>query len=233
MSSGAKIIVLDDTVIKVHNTDRLNRQAEWLMAYPGDGIVKVLGEWHHGYAMERLDPLDRDVTADDVVELLRSFVWPNRPQVRLNWDAVEAYVSLRCAQFWPEASGIFKMAVDKCRGKNLTTGRVHGDPTFANVMMRGAGLVLIDPIPGCAYAPDVLAVDLGKILQSCYGYEQVLTGQVVNDPDIAWLDEFAPDERFAARTFAVAHIARMLPYLPDDESRENMRETVGAHSLYL
>lgn len=52
----------------------------------------------------------------------------------------------------------------------------HGDPTFANTMMRGDQLVLIDPkVPGNGI-PSAWHVDAAKVLQSMCGWESVLAG---------------------------------------------------------
>jgi hypothetical protein len=51
----------------------------------------------------------------------------------------------------------------------------HGDPTWANVMRNSKGeLRLIDPLPERAEKPKLREVDMGKMLQSVIGWEEVL-----------------------------------------------------------
>lgn len=233
MPSGAKIIVLDDVVIKTNGDGRIDEQAAWLERYKSRGVVKVLGTWHGGYAMERLDEVDRPVTPEDVIRMLTAYVWINTPQVMLDWNAVSEYAATK-SKYWVEGGEAIKKRIAYLSTRtDFMSARVHGDPTFENVMRRGDDLVLIDPIPGRSYAPDILGVDLGKILQSCCGYEAVLAGDaVVAEPDISWLADFEPVDRDLAILFGLIHVCRFMPYLPVD-MRIKMRETVGANMLCL
>jgi len=99
--------------------------------------------------------------------------------------------------------------------------RIHGDPTVENVMQRDGRVVLIDPLPANEYIPPIVAVDVGKMLQSVFGYEEHLR------PDEPGLDlddrmsiakgltgTFTRNDELVARYFFCAHIARLIPYQP-------------------
>lgn len=235
MSSGAKIIELGDIVVKANGGDRIDEQAAWLERYKGKGIVKVVGSWHGGYAMERLEEVHRPVNPYDVIHLLQDYVWCHTPQEPLNWTHVIAYAANLARGYWPEALDPILNDAQWLMGHEdkIRAVRVHGDPTFENVMRRDNDLVLIDPIPGRYYAPDIMAVDLGKILQSCCGYEAMLAGDdVVGDPEVDWLLDFSRWDVALAKWFGLVHVCRFLPYL-SEELQEKMRETVGANMLRL
>lgn len=233
MASGATVLVIGGVAVKVNGGHRLNEQAEWLMRYPSPGIVRVLGEWEGGYAMERLTTPPTIPTVDDVLRLLKENVWNRPPEVAPDWNAVEDYAIEKAKLYWHEVVTSLTERIKSCAARSLTRVRIHGDPTFENVMMRGREYVLIDPLPAVPHAPDLLAVDLGKLLQSSCGYEDVILGV---DPQLTftdWIDEFNEDERFAAITFGLIHVVRLLRYLPSDEMRHRMTETVGDCLFHL
>lgn len=227
MASGAKILILDDCVIKVNGGDRIDRQAEWLESHQADGIVKILGHWHGGYAMEKLDAPGILPTPPLIISLLERYVW--KPTTwNCDWNNVIRYAHDRSEEWWPEITGELRAGLLRCAEANLTIVETHGDPTAENVMLRGENLVLIDPIPPEDHLPSLLALDLGKILQSWCGYESVIVGRNPNfRRDTSWMYKFLEQDRAAAKVFALYHIVRLLPYLPNDEVRENVKEIVG------
>lgn len=233
MASGAKIIFLDDCVIKVNGGNRIDRQAEWLEQHQCTGVVKILGRWHGGYAMERLDtPTVPRPTAGDVITLLMEWVW-EPTYWNCNWDDVLEYALERSAMWWPEVTDDLQSDLKWCTQQTLTTVITHGDPTYENVLSRNGRYVLIDPLPPEPHTPSLLALDLGKILQSFCGYENALIGIKVVRYDASFLRGFDEIEQRAALTFALYHIVRLLPYLPDDDTRTRIKEVVGGNVLRL
>lgn len=97
---------------------------------------------------------------------------------------------------------------------------IHGDPTFANVLWRGEGKytkwIIADPIPPAQqpYIPPLKAVDLGKVYQSCLGWESLnfgwpeLTRTQVN---MVLSEGNTNDILF----WALVHIKRLIPYSLD------------------
>jgi hypothetical protein len=53
---------------------------------------------------------------------------------------------------------------------------VHGDPTVSNVLIRGRKVIIADPRPPRDYIPQCRETDLGRILQSWYGWEVAAYG---------------------------------------------------------
>lgn len=230
MASGATIIVLDgDVVVKANGGDRLNLQAEWLTTYASPGVVRVLGAWHGGYAMERLEPPIETPRPEEIVALLKRYVWRHSPVIEPRWENILGYAELKAKEWWPEVTDELIKGLQWCQDQTLTRCLVHGDPTIENVMSRFSDLVLIDPIPATEYAPDLLAVDLGKVLQSVCGYESVITGGWGHPENRSWLRTFNAAEQVAAKHFCLYHIVRLLPYLNTDDMRDRVKEIVGGN----
>lgn len=124
---------------------------------------------------------------------------------------------------------------DRINWRHLRRGLTHGDPIYDNVMYRpkpewqkgSHQLVLIDPIPATPAIPDVLAVDVGRVIQSAVGYEELRYVNLGNIP--SWprvnttkrthdavnfvLNNFMPDEftlndARASVYFAIIHMMR-------------------------
>jgi hypothetical protein len=233
MGSGAKILVLDDVVIKTNGGDLVNSQARWLQRYASPGVVQVRGEWHNGYVMERLDVADPAPEPQDVIDLLARYVWPNTHGTLVVWDDIVGYAELRARQWWEDVYVLIRRRLHGLRKTDLRTVLTHGDPTFENVMMRVCDYVLIDPIPSKPTSPNLMALDLGKIVQSCCGYEAASRGMVPGTPDVTWLESFSAVEQDAALTFALYHVLRLLPYLNSQQERDHMKATVGANVMGL
>ena len=76
--------------------------------------------------------------------------------------------------------------------------------------------VLCDPIPS-GRLPDVRALDLGKILQSCFGFETIVYGWRYSSPvpNPLWVRDLCDDDNEwqATIAFGALHILRLLPYV--------------------
>jgi hypothetical protein len=98
---------------------------------------------------------------------------------------------------------------------------IHGDPTLANLLQGIASneYYWIDPLLR-SYIPGDPHVDLGKMFQSCMGYEAILLGRepVSHDTfmhDLA--DRFDLDHDLGL-TWCAVHFVRLIPYqLPLDK----------------
>lgn len=96
---------------------------------------------------------------------------------------------------------------------------IHGDATLANTLWdrRRNGWVWIDPLDR-AYIPHDPLVDLGKIAQSCWGYERILLGETdepwFDYPTMAWILSHTADEYDYehVRSWCFVHIMRLIPY---------------------
>jgi hypothetical protein len=98
---------------------------------------------------------------------------------------------------------------------------IHGDATAANlvhaplVMRRDFRYRWIDPL-NRSYIPGDPHVDLGKMFQSCWGYERILLG---DDKDIKFNEQLARDlckhvnlSFDLAWKWHIIHLFRLLPY---------------------
>jgi hypothetical protein len=92
---------------------------------------------------------------------------------------------------------------------------VHGDATVANlVRLPWGGVRWIDPLAR-AYVPGDPRVDLGKMLQSCWGYEAVLRGERPRwDSDLVdvVLDGLTIRDVEVTTSWLLVHLARLLRY---------------------
>jgi hypothetical protein len=237
-TSGARIVIHDTFVIK-QGDRRVGSQGRWLLENDSLHFPAVYDVWDEKYTMERLVPLDVELidvsaAARKIVALLDRSVWTRRPRVQLNPDDLYARVMESIKLYAPEYKTIGTQVCNEiirnaCR---LRAKRVHGDPTIDNLMLRQktGELVIIDPLPATPYAPDLLAVDLGKILQSASGWEAIRYGfdgrcETLSEVDYLIKDLYGPLEADAAMQFTFVHVVRALPYL-SDEIRRSMIDNV-------
>lgn len=230
-TSGAYIATLGDVVVKTGQGavgERIDEQADWLADNPGAHVVRVcsrapgvlvmprLTEWGaHAHGSSRLDAHH----VHDLVVAAVSDVWahdpvgPTRPYYR---DLYE--LEHRIEAYFGECVGTSAVEIEKhLRWNDLITCRTHGDPTWCNTLWSNDTLKLIDPIPATERIPDIRAVDLAKLLQSCMGWEGIMHGWPVTGYTDAWMwvCELCLDtnEWNATRYWCLIHLARLMPYV--------------------
>lgn len=121
----------------------------------------------NGYVMEALRPAPRTADLLRLIEIqLATHVW-NRPELPSSADT-----------YWYES--LKKYGVEVPSWLSLTKPcLVHGDPTVSNALMRYGpefrklSLVMCDPRAPREYIPQVRETDMGRILQSFYGWEEI------------------------------------------------------------
>jgi hypothetical protein len=90
---------------------------------------------------------------------------------------------------------------------------IHGDPTLANIVSDGKSWWWIDPLDR-PYIPGDPHVDLGKMFQSCLGYENMLLNQPREEhPEV--MRQLAKQCGLSyelGRLWCYIHIVRFLPY---------------------
>lgn len=238
--SGATIEIHEDHVLKTgHN---LAAQAKYCSDHP-DALVHVDAFWPTSperYRMERLQPCHGrpvDVAAK-AIALVRAHLWkpvPDRENYRGGFN-LEWHLDLH---HWAEENKFDWITRDLIHGVNadapveeaLRAEFIHGDFTLANMMCRGAQLVLIDPIPATGKVPPLREVDYGKLMQSALGWEYLLTGAppVRNESliDLVYRESYKdglPKQR--VEFWTMVHLARTIPY-----ARNGMiRDWAEAHS---
>lgn len=178
----------------------------------------------NSYAMERLQspsPLrmydaGRLIT-EFMIELERG-IWCHEGKVWLIRDAhIRKLMTIVPSEDWEDVYGMF-YTIDWGR---LRRCRAHGDPTFDNLMFRGEHPVIIDPIPPTYAVPDLMSVDLGKMLQSLMGFEAVrysVGGPAGREDAIELLKNIVNDEEewTAAWYWCAVHLYRAVPYMPEE-----------------
>jgi hypothetical protein len=237
--SGAVIVDNNDgTVAKTGGlVERTREQGEWILRHGGNVFPKNVKVIEDGYTMEKLEFIEYyDVGSTFSIDTLRDHVWTQDavvPPTKNTANLLEEKMAhtfdkhLRDALGEDVKSAIIDDAIKAGRGAyHLRHCLTHGDPTSENVMVRpGYGMVFIDPIRATEVVPDSPAVDVGKVLQSAYGWEDAkyATGVVAYKPsDIK--DTLNDDTLFTVgESWAVVHIMRAIPYvirsMPDSFDR--------------
>jgi len=157
----------------------------------------------------------RDLPAG--IDRLRRFVWSRPAPWRLGWRP------LLLEHLWNvyPSPRLLERAAELVAPE--TSRQIHGDATAANLIrIPGIGVRWIDALDR-PYVPGDWRVDVGKALQSCWGYEAALTGgRVELDQDVRL--ELIGDETysnvFAIETWFLIHVARLLRYHSDHVSRQ-------------
>jgi hypothetical protein len=228
--SGAHVNVFADHAVKWAQSgttvaDRVNMQGAWLAANaPLHSFLPVVQkQMPGGYRMELLtelpDFVDDTVLAGVVINRLTR-LWEEPTIHAFDPDAHLDYVVKLAARV--DHAGEMAIWWDEVRPFIDDPCRVHGDPTIDNCMLRGGGeLVITDPIPPGIHLPSIRALDIGKVIQSAAGYEEVARGRrptTIPWIDDGWWEDVLPDvdehEWRLCLYMAAVHFLRLLPYTP-------------------
>lgn len=251
-SSGAEFNFLGDRVVKLapdkSTGERVMNQGLWLQRHHSPAVPKVFQVYARSYVMERLIvppfwALDHQVVLHHMFASLAEYVWTQPGVVEPNTYSIEMKYARLCQDFaLVDLMGKFDTLKDKIDWSALTRCLTHGDPTFDNVMFRsteyGDDLVIADPIPATPAVPDLYSVDVGKILQSALGWEEVRYGSRSSTPRVGAYKFRAGTmdvQRFvlnnnewrASCFWAAVHLLRTYPYVTDDV-RSKLKERINA-----
>lgn len=243
-SSGARVYGSNGVVRKVGVGDvgeRVALQGRWLLTHRGRSLPRVTRVGDTAYDMEPLLAapawaLNHSIIFNEMINALTRDVWKLPAEVPYDETALLLKVGELCHLFelrseysrWRELHSGIDWAV-------LPTALVHGDPTFDNVMFREStgDMVLVDPLPSLITGPaipDLRCVDLGKMLQSAVGWEAVRYGDPEEGFSVEWREvRVVPrdaNEWYATVLFGATHLLRTLPYVTDDQRREQIRRLV-------
>jgi hypothetical protein len=221
--SGASVLVGTGEAIKVgyERSDKIVAQGEWLADNAHEHLPTVYAIMPKGYAMEVLAPIPTpEVELDPMLDALERSCWRFAPQVHVNTPQTLLYVSRILDSFAPHLlDKVVERAAYIRRTEDCMT---HGDPTAENVMLRGDTYVMIDPIPATCRVPSDLAADVGKILQSAHGWEEIKGEErALFTPDQV-LAKFPHDVADVAQHWTIVHFVRTLPYCPTREVRDRV-----------
>jgi hypothetical protein len=221
---------------------RVHEQGLWLQMHEAPGLVNVRQVYMKGlkdpegttwgYTMDLLSSIPFRTThpralADEIAFILKRDVWSKPAEVDIDWQAHHEYLMDRVRAYAPDLleqfADQFVEVIHWSYDGKLPGCLVHGDPTFANVMLNGQQHVLIDPIPAAPHLPSLRALDLGKIVQSLLGYETRRFGwyfpMIMAPGEItSWVDHYtnSTEETQAVWYFTAFHYLRLLPYTPPE-----------------
>lgn len=226
--SGARVLVGDAEALKVgyERSDKVVAQGEWLLKNAAENLPKVYSILPKGYAMEVLEPIPTpQVKLDSMLNALEQACWQFAPEVQVNTPQTMLYVSRILDSFAPD---LLDPVIDRVAYIRRTADcMTHGDPTAENVMLRGDVYVMIDPIPATCRVPSDLAADVGKVLQSAHGWEEMKGDERASFTPDQVLDKFTSEVADVAQHWAIVHFVRTLPYCPTEEVRARVLEKLS------
>jgi hypothetical protein len=170
-------------------------------------IYKMTNDY---YIMEKLkQPLPKQLFTEETIQIIHEklHLVHKEPPIRVDPE-------------WPVLLEKFltpyreEYKIPSVNANNSAFSLIHGDPTLANIMLRGEELILIDPVAPRGKIPPLPEVDYGKMLQSALGWEGILCrvpwwkSEHLIKPILIGI----PDNRKAAAWFwCGVHILRLLP----------------------
>lgn len=236
-SSGAVIVSVGERLVRKVGDDRVAAQGKYLRKLGGSHVPNVARVYHNGYDMERLnDPsplfsMSAEYLVDGYLEALENGIW-GEPRVEI--DHTEHLRKLTTITTAPDVGmeddydTMLAMYTDMIDWSSLRATRTHGDPTFDNLMWRDDELVIIDPIPPTPAVPDLLVVDLGKIMQSLVGFESVrYGGRPPCDSQRAlamFMTRYDENTWSAIAYWCAYHLYRAVPYMPSRDIATRIRD---------
>lgn len=183
--SGATIVYSKKRVVKIGH-QLIHQYRSCVSLYPITpmtfGHMVVSGDEEIDmYVMERLKEPEEftehgDWSANALHEMFKilSPVWSREPPLSVGFD--RDWLS-QLEAFCAPKGFILDKLIEPLRLDTILSGAqycIHGDPTLANVLMRGDDIVICDPIMPRGKIPSDYAVDVGKMLQSAIGWENHL-----------------------------------------------------------
>lgn len=160
--SGASIKVFQHYVLKTGMEVR--SQGERMIQLPSSVVPRVLEMLRDGYKMERLT--QPNISGASIVcmhDLLEENLWRHKLPVSYMWYRL----------FRERFPDLPRPPDSMLNEQSVVT---HGDPTIANLLLRPetGKYVICDPMPLRDYLPAKRSLDVGKLLQSCCGWEIML-----------------------------------------------------------
>jgi hypothetical protein len=238
-SSGAVITVHGTHVVKQGN-ERVGEQGRWLLEHAAPSLPHVFGVSANRYMMERLVTLDLELLHPISIlrrqmELLGRDIWNKPAAVAFDRQAhLQRITPLLKALGHPDIETFVVTLLNNIDWGALVPCLTHGDPIMDNLMCRSTPdgrveIVIIDPIPATPALPDVMALDLGRLMQSAAGYERDRYAMMIPSSGYfraasVMIGGGLPENDVrAAWYFAVIHTLRSLMYV-DEETKKRIVE---------
>lgn len=236
-SSGAVIVSVGERLVRKVRDDRVAAQGKYLRKLGGSHVPNVARVYHNGYDMEMLSApsplfsMSAEYLVDGYLEALQNGIW-GEPMVEMDHaEHLRKLTTITTASdvaMEDDYDTMFAIYSDMIDWSSLEMSRTHGDPTFDNLMWRGGELVIIDPIPPTLAVPDLLVVDLGKIMQSLVGFECVrYGGKAPRDTERARLmfkNRYDENTWSAVVYWCAFHLYRAVPYMPSRDLAVHIRD---------
>jgi hypothetical protein len=204
-------------ILKITDRDELS-----LLTGTTDAFVPVNTWWRTGPNTVELEMprLIEATAADDPypplkhgLETLAQFLWSQddlTPHLGWREKLLSHLIRIRCT------SGVRHLVEKDLPEAPDRQCRIHGDATLANLLFDSQRMrwVWCDPLRR-PYIPGDPLVDLGKMFQSCWGYERVLIEDATPSLDEQMADRLANIAGLNyddAMRWCHVHIVRLLPY---------------------
>jgi hypothetical protein len=242
--SGASIVVRGDVTCKIGDK-RVGAQGAWLALHSDlDCLPRVYEHMSVGYTMETLIPLgkkERDAPklVEELLVNLESLWSSSRAETGFSYLSHMDYIQPRCRMstpFYRQVEPMARTIFSEIRQGDLTMCLTHGDPTFANLMRRDDGqMVIIDPLLPSMALPSIAALDLAKIMQSLLGFEAIRFGVEFDrcDEAIKMIRRTCDKPGWKIVKYLTAvHGARLLPYSPK-KLRPQLKKAIITGALKL
>lgn len=245
-SSGAFIYHRNGVVRKIGNYEvgeRCAQQGRWLLTNRDRILPRVTRVGETGYDMEPLNvaptwALDHWSVVEAMLAGLAAELWKRPPVVAYDYLALNRKMSNLYVELNVPGDVIIRLNdvwLDVNWGA-LHACLTHGDASFDNVMFRPStgDLVLVDPLPTLITGPaipDLRCVDVGKVLQSCVGWEAVRYANTTERFEVkptyvrSLLHDVDDNEWTASVFWCAVHLLRTLPYV-DSAYRGGILELV-------
>lgn len=196
-------------------------EAAFMMRHP-DVFVGITNVTPSSYMMRCLRPAHPAMLHQlgEGLEKLR-ILWGRIPSTdhvftNPNWRAhLISHLEEQITKHQLQVSKSFAQALVLALPSGPEVFQIHGDPTLANLVYDGFEPFWIDPLQR-PYIPNMACVDVGKMFQSCWGYEQILC-KMKNVPQFnrrvaEELAEAAGVNFEDAFKWCIVHLIRLLPY---------------------
>jgi len=229
IADGLHIWPIDANTMYKGDSDEVGRQGQWIVDQDDNpALPKVYRNRLMSYDMERLNPLpSRFINHRTTLALMfiQLHIWVWGPPVVTEFAPLQLDTIIRdiLEKNVEGTTSPLSSLAHRISWDNLPRTLTHGNCTFDNTMVRPDthDLVFISPKPATPAVPDMRAVDLGRILQSIMGFEEVryndthrgfhahhtqLRGLVQDDNE--WL---------ATLFWCVVHLLRCLPRTTDKQ----------------
>lgn len=165
LSTGNSGNSLFGAVVKIGN--ECQQEGAYCEVLGSEVAPKIYAIIDRGYVMEKLQPVDTEdpYLLRKIEKLLIDKVW-SRSALPSSSDSD-----------WRDKLKIYDIDVPDWVIPDQYC-MVHGDPTVSNALMRDNQLILADPRPPRDYIPQCRETDMGRILQSFLGWEQIAYGKI-------------------------------------------------------